>query len=72
MELIVDASPVALGAILVQNKSDEDSPGCVVVYASRELTDVERRYSQTGREALAIIGGVNTFTFTCTATSSCL
>ena len=53
-ELVVDGSPVGLGAILVQN----DQP---VAYASRALTEVERRYSQTEREALAIVWGVEYF-----------
>ncbi|XP_062571293.1 uncharacterized protein K02A2.6-like [Saccostrea cucullata] len=44
----VDASPVGLGAILLQ----EDNK--VVCYASRALTPVESRYSQTEREALAV------------------
>lgn len=48
LEIIVDASPVGLGAILTQD-------GKVLSYASRALTDVESRYSQTEREALAII-----------------
>ena len=53
-ELIVDASPVGLGAILVQ----KDKP---VAYASRALTDVESRYPQTEREALAKVWGVKYF-----------
>ena len=44
----VDGSPVGLGAILLQ---DDDQ---VVCYASRALTPVESRYSQTEREALAV------------------
>ena len=52
-ELIVDASPVGLGAILYQ--SDRKGERHTIAYASRALSDVERRYSQTEREALAIV-----------------
>ena len=45
-EVFVDASPVGLARILTQ-------VGKPVVYASRALSDVESRYSQTEREALA-------------------
>lgn len=48
IELIVDASPFGLGAILTQDNK-------VLSYASRALTEVESRYSQTEREALAIV-----------------
>ena len=48
-ELIVDASPVGLGAILTQH--DKHGRSKVIAYASRALTDVESRYSQTEREA---------------------
>ena len=44
-------SPFGLGAILLQNNK-------TIAYASRALTDVERRYSQTEREALAIVWGI--------------
>ena len=47
-EVIVDASPVGLGAVLTQKNK-------VVAYASRALTAVESRYSQTEREALAVV-----------------
>ena len=51
-ELIVDASPFGLGAILCQsNKQQSRMP---VQFASRSLSDCERRYSQLEREALAI------------------
>ena len=52
-EIIVDASPVGLGAILVQE--DKRGQRKVIAYASRALTDVETRYSQTEREALAVV-----------------
>ena len=48
IELITDASPVGLSGILTQENK-------VVAYASRALTDTESRYSQTEREALAIV-----------------
>ncbi|RXN06658.1 putative protein K02A2.6-like protein [Labeo rohita] len=51
-ELIVDASPVGLGAILLQKDTEKKH---VIAYASRALSDVERRYSQTEREALVIV-----------------
>ena len=54
-ELIVDASPVGLGAILTQH--DKHGRSKVIAYASRALTDVESRYSQTEREALAVTWG---------------
>ncbi|CAB3985107.1 Transposon Tf2-9 poly [Paramuricea clavata] len=55
-ELRVDASPVGLGAILMQSDGHETRP---VAYAT--LTDVERRYSQTEREALAVVWGCEKF-----------
>lgn len=48
IDILVDASPVGLGAIMSQE-------GKNVAYASRSLTDTETRYSQTEREALAIV-----------------
>ena len=57
-ELRVDASPVGLGAILMQSHGQEVRP---VAYASRTLTEVERRYSQTKREALAVVWGCEKF-----------
>lgn len=51
-KVIADASPVGLGAVLVQDQQGEMVPVC---YVSRSLTDCERRYSQTEREALALV-----------------
>ena len=58
--LYVDASPFGLSAILMQKDDHEDSLR-TVAYGSRSLTDVESRYSQTEREALAIVWGVEHF-----------
>ena len=53
--VIVDASPVGLGAILTQQQKDGNHK--LVIYASRSLFDVERRYSQTEKKALAVVWG---------------
>ena len=59
--LIVDASPIGLGAILVQvNPMDEDDVR-IIAYASRSLSDVERRYSQLEKECLAMVYGCEKF-----------
>lgn len=51
-EFIANASPVGLGATLYQKHRGERRS---VAYASRALSNVERCYSQTEREALAIV-----------------
>lgn len=53
-EISVDASPVGLAAILTQVDT-ETGDRHVVTYASRSLTETEQRYSQTEREALAVV-----------------
>ena len=55
-EVLVDASPVGLGAILTQR--GDNNQVSVVTLASRSLTPVEQRYSQTEREALAVTWGI--------------
>ena len=52
--ILVDASLFGLGAIQVQ----DNKASC---YASRALTDVEKRYSQADREVLAAVYGVEHF-----------
>jgi len=53
-ELITDASPTGLSAILSQHSQGKDDRK-IVAYISRALTPVEQKYSQTEREALAIV-----------------
>lgn len=57
--LTVDASPFSVGAILEQQQMDGRYK--VIEYASRTLTDVERRYSQTEKEGLAIVWSCERF-----------
>ena len=59
LKLIVDASPVGLGAILTQVTADGGTN--TVAYASRSLTDCKSLYSQTEREALAVVWGTECF-----------
>ena len=57
--LTVDVSPYGLGAIL--SNIDQDGAVRNVAYASRSLTPTEQRYSQTEREALAVVWGCERF-----------
>ena len=59
--VVVDASPVGLSAILDQTPPGKDTPPSIIAYASRALTPTEQRYSQTEREALAIVWGIEHF-----------
>ena len=56
-EVVTDASPWGLSAILLQHTAGSDNRN-VVAYVSRSLSAVEQRYSQTKREALAIVWAV--------------
>jgi len=58
IKVIADASPVGLGAVLVQDQNGSMVPVC---YASRSLTDCERRYSQTEKEALSLVWACERF-----------
>lgn len=57
--VIADASPVALGAVLVQ--WTEDNTPVIISFASKSLTSVERRYSQTEKESLVLVWSVEKF-----------
>ena len=59
--LVVDASPIGLGVILTQvNPQDEDDIR-IITYASRSLSDIERRYSHLEKECLAMVNGCEKF-----------
>ena len=57
-EVVTDASPVGLGAILVQ---EQQGVKRAIAFANRSLSEVERRYSQTEKEALAVVWGCERF-----------
>lgn len=50
----VDASPVGVGAVLLQG-------GQPIEFASRTLTDTQRRYAQIEKELLAVLFGLQRF-----------
>lgn len=56
--LFTDASPVGLGAVVVQKQNKINR---ICAYASKTLSDTEKRYAQTEKEALAIVWGVERF-----------
>lgn len=58
-QLFVDASPVGLGAVLMQRQKKGKLQ--VVAYAAKSLTETEKRYPQNQREALAVVWGVEKF-----------
>ena len=51
LKISVDASSYGLGAVLLQNNYSSWQP---VTFASRVMSDTERRYAQVEKEALAI------------------
>ncbi|XP_062705610.1 uncharacterized protein K02A2.6-like [Aedes albopictus] len=59
--LYTDASPVALGAVLVQE--DLQGKSRIISFASKSLTITERKYAQNQREALGAVWAVEHFSF---------
>lgn len=58
-KLMTDASPTGLGAVLLQVDSEGNCR--VIAYASKALTELEKKYFQTEREALSLVWGVEKF-----------
>ena len=56
--IVADAGPTGIGAVLTQL---QDGIWRVISYASRNLTDVEMRYSQTEKEGLALVWACERF-----------
>lgn len=58
-KLYTDASGVGLGAVMIQTQ--EDGIDKVVAYASKSLTETEKKYPQSQRESLAIVWAIERF-----------
>lgn len=58
-QVIADASPVGLGAVLVQY--DANNQPRIISFAHKSLTDTETRYAQTEKEAYALVWAVERF-----------
>ncbi|XP_055635391.1 uncharacterized protein K02A2.6-like [Toxorhynchites rutilus septentrionalis] len=57
--VIADASPTGIGAVLLQQNSSLETR--IITFASKALTDVEKKYFQTEKEALALVWAVDKF-----------
>ena len=59
-EVVTDASPVGLRAIRILMQ-EQQGVKRAVAFASCSLSDIKRRYSQTEKEALAVVWGCDRF-----------
>lgn len=57
--VMADASPIGLGALLIQ--VDSQGEHRVISFASKSLTETEKRYCHTEKEALSIVWSVEKF-----------
>ncbi|CAK1599301.1 unnamed protein product [Parnassius mnemosyne] len=57
-QVIADASPVGLGAVLIQY--DDNGPR-IIAFGNKSLTDIEKRYCQIEKEALALVWAIEHF-----------
>lgn len=57
-QVMADASPVGLGAVLIQY--DTNGPR-IISFGNKSLSDVEKRYCQTEKEALALVWAIEHF-----------
>jgi hypothetical protein len=58
---VVDASPIGIGAFLMQENPNDKEDIRIIAYASRSLSDVEKGYSQIEKECLPIVYGCEKF-----------
>ena len=59
--LYTDASPNALGAVLVQERAGKNPR--IISFASKALTETEKKYPQNQREALGAVWAVEHFSY---------
>ncbi|XP_062542266.1 uncharacterized protein K02A2.6-like [Armigeres subalbatus] len=59
--LYTDASPNAIGAVLVQERNGKHPR--IISFASKTLTDTEKKYAQNQREALGAVWAVEHFSY---------
>ena len=57
-QVIAEASPYGLAAVLVQKQNGQNR---IIAYASRALSQIERKYSQTEKETLALVWSCERF-----------